>query len=93
MDGFQMPLFDVGEVVPSDEALQASRMLSGAYEEARKYGHVAASKCNSYNELELWLNGFADGMTVAYSLNAAEREMVRNFAFSTADAVMQSKQH
>ena len=93
MEGFQMPLFDIGEVVPSDQALEASRTLSTAYQEARKYGHVAATKCGSYSELELWLNGFADGMTIAYSLNAAEREMVRNYAFAAADPVMQAKQH
>lgn len=92
MEGLQMALFD-SEDVPSDEAIKASRTLFDAYHDALKYGHVAASKCSSYEELGTKLNAFADGVAIALGFDAAEREMVRNYAFAGADPVMQEKQH
>lgn len=92
MEGLQMALFD-SEDVPSDEAIQASRTLSDAYHDALKYGHVAAMKCDDYEQLAVTLNSFADGVAIALGFDAAEREMVRNYAFAGADPVMQSKQN
>lgn len=92
MEGLQMALFD-SEDVPSDEAIKASRTLFDAYHDALKYGHVVAVKCDTYEDLAKCLNSFADGVAVALSFDAAEREMVRNYAFAGADPVMQAKQH
>ncbi len=93
MEGFQMPLFDTGEMVPTDAELQASRTMSDAYSDALKYGQIVALKCDTYDDLARFLNGFADGMAIAIGLNTTEREMVRNYAFAAADPIMQSKQH
>jgi hypothetical protein len=93
MEGLQMPLFDCGEVVPSDAAVQADRVRRSICDDAKTYGQVIAAKCSDYQALGNLLNGFADGMAIAYGLDAQERELLRNYAFAGADPVMQAKQH
>jgi hypothetical protein len=93
MEGFQMPLFDCGEIVPSEGALRADRVQRSVYDDAKDYGLIAAAKCSDYQALGQLLNGFADGLAIAYGLDAYEREMLRNQAFAVADPIMQAKQH
>lgn len=93
MEGFQMPLFDCGEMVPSEAAIQADRVRRSVYDDAKAYGQVIAVKCHSSQALANFIDGFADGMAVAYGLDAYEREMLRNYAFAGADPVMLAKQH
>ena len=93
MEGFQMALFDCGEMVPSEADVQADRVRRSVYDDAKRYGQVAAAKCTDYWELGNVLNGFADGLAVAYGLDAAERELLRNSAFAGADPIMQTKHH
>ena len=93
MTGFQMPLFDRGEDVPSSEVLNNRVRVLAAYDDAMKYGHGAAVRAENYEVLCARLVGYADAVAFHLELDASEKKMLRNYAFSAADPIMLAKQH
>lgn len=94
MEGLQMALFDShDEAEPSFELLESRKRVLEAYSDAVRYGHIAATKAVNYEVLCAQLVGYADGIAIAFGLGASERELLRNYAFSSADPIMLAKQH
>jgi len=94
MEGFQMSMFGIGsEESISDADFENSKKVREAYHNATKYGHVQGLKHETYETLTPVLNAYADGVAITLELDLAEREMVANMAFASADAVMQGKRH
>lgn len=93
MQGLQMYLFGADEPMPSAEYLETRNKVLEAYNDAVKYGHVAATQSENYEIFCARLSGYADAVAIQLGLGAYETGMLRNYAFSAGDPIMLAKQH